>query len=171
MELIDTYDKDGNHAGVMDKFVAIETLQRFKCVHVWIINSKGEVLVQKRSANKRSHPNEWDVSVGGFILAGEEILDACVREVFEELGINLTKEKFVFQCAIQKTKGLIPYLFLVKQDIEIKDMKLQTCEVSQVKWLSFKDFEKFFASREFVPHSEYYRSTVLGFIKRGVQGL
>ena len=44
-----------------------------KAVAVFIINSKNQVLLQKRSANKKSHPNCWDISGAGHIKAGESV--------------------------------------------------------------------------------------------------
>ena len=42
-----------------------------KAVALFIINSKNQVLLQKRSANKRLWPNLWDITAGGHVLTGE----------------------------------------------------------------------------------------------------
>ena len=42
-----------------------------KAVVVFIINSKRQVLLQKRSANKKMWANMWDITAGGHVLAGE----------------------------------------------------------------------------------------------------
>ena len=57
-------------------------------VHVWIINTEGEFLIQKRSANKKKFPNMWSM-MGGAVLSGETSEEACIRETDEELGIML----------------------------------------------------------------------------------
>ena len=44
-----------------------------RTAHVWIINDKNELLLQKRSASKKSHPNCWDISGAGHIRAGESV--------------------------------------------------------------------------------------------------
>jgi len=64
-----------------------------KSVHVWIVNSKGELLIQKRAAEKDSHPNEWDISVGGHISAGEDPISTARKEAREELGIDLSRNE------------------------------------------------------------------------------
>ena len=56
-------------------------------VSVWLTNGRGEYLLSKRHPAKK-FPNLWECT-GGGALAGEESLEAGVREVREELGIVL----------------------------------------------------------------------------------
>ncbi len=42
-----------------------------KAVAVFVINSKGQVLLQRRSPNKKMWPNMWDMTAGGHVLSGE----------------------------------------------------------------------------------------------------
>lgn len=64
-------------------------------IHVHIINSKGELFLQKRAANKLVMPGKWDTTVGGHIAWGETIEQAIQRETKEELGIELQEVKFL----------------------------------------------------------------------------
>ena len=52
-----------------------------KAVAMFMINSKGQVLLQKRSANKKLWPNLWDITAGGHVLAGEFGFEAIIREI------------------------------------------------------------------------------------------
>ncbi|HBF33599.1 TPA: hypothetical protein DDW35_03445, partial [Candidatus Sumerlaeota bacterium] len=61
---------------------------RHRAVHVVVFNSRGEILLQRRSATKDSYPGWWDISMGGHVDAGEEYEDAVRRELKEELGIE-----------------------------------------------------------------------------------
>jgi len=57
-----------------------------RATHVLVFNSRGQVFLQKRSANKDRQPGLWDSSSSGHVDAGEDY-DACaVRELAEELG-------------------------------------------------------------------------------------
>lgn len=57
-------------------------------VHLHVINSKGEVFLQKRPMNKSVQPGKWDTSVGGHIAVGENLETSLQREALEEIGIK-----------------------------------------------------------------------------------
>lgn len=57
-------------------------------IHLHIINSKGEIYLQKRAKNKDTFPGKWDTSVGGHVDLGETIEHALLRETAEELNIK-----------------------------------------------------------------------------------
>lgn len=57
-------------------------------VHLHIINSKGEIYLQKRSLLKDLLPGKWDTSVGGHVNFGETIEQALFRETNEELNLK-----------------------------------------------------------------------------------
>src|SRR5512135_396858 len=63
-----------------------------KTVHVWIINYKNEILLQKRVGNQKEK-DRCDFSAGGHVIANESSLEACIRETKEELGIILNKSE------------------------------------------------------------------------------
>lgn len=96
-ELFDVLDEKGNYTG------KVETREKchreglwHKAVVTFIINSKGQVLLQKRSPNKRMWPNMWDVTAGGHVLTGEFGFETGIREAQEELGIELDKNDITF---------------------------------------------------------------------------
>lgn len=60
-----------------------------RAVHVLVHNAAGALLLQKRSLHKRVQPGCWDTSVGGHVDPGESYEEAALRELGEELGINL----------------------------------------------------------------------------------
>ncbi|MCI8609003.1 MAG: NUDIX domain-containing protein [Firmicutes bacterium] len=66
-------------------------------VHVWIRNSKGEYLMAQRAANRPTFPLMWECA-GGSVLMGESSIDGALREVKEEVGLDLEQKagKLVF---------------------------------------------------------------------------
>ncbi|MDR0771551.1 MAG: hypothetical protein LBF15_00300 [Candidatus Peribacteria bacterium] len=68
MELIDILDDNGDFTGEIEEYELIHSLGKWhRTAHIWIINSKNELLIQKRSAMKKSNPNKWDISGAGHI--------------------------------------------------------------------------------------------------------
>ncbi|MBI4682175.1 MAG: NUDIX domain-containing protein [Nitrospirae bacterium] len=67
-----------------------------KVVHVLVFNSKGDLLLQKRSMNKDVAAGKWDTSVGGHVNSGETLEEAVRRETAEELGITAYSPGFLY---------------------------------------------------------------------------
>jgi isopentenyldiphosphate isomerase len=62
---------------------------RHRAVHVLVFNRRGELFLQKRSRTKDRQPGLWDSSVSGHLDTGEDY-DACaVRELREEIGLQV----------------------------------------------------------------------------------
>ena len=60
-----------------------------RAVHVLVFNARGELFLQKRSMKKDCYPGAWDSSASGHLDRGEEYDVCAVREVREELGVQL----------------------------------------------------------------------------------
>lgn len=60
-----------------------------RAVELFIFDSLGRVLLQKRSHTKDIRAGFWSTSVGGHVGKGESYEDAMKREVREELGIDI----------------------------------------------------------------------------------
>jgi len=65
---------------------------RHRAVHMLIFNTSGELFLQKRSPWKDMSPSLWDSSAAGHVDAGEEYDAAAVREIREELGVDVNLE-------------------------------------------------------------------------------
>lgn len=60
-----------------------------RAVHVLVFNARGELFLQKRSMKKDCYPGAWDSSASGHLDRGEDYDVCAVREVHEELGVQL----------------------------------------------------------------------------------
>jgi len=95
-EIFDIVDQHNKVTGQTElKSIVHKKSLPHRCIHIWIYNSKGELLLQKRGQNM-SFPGTLDASVGGHILSGEEPLDAALRELNEELGLTATAYELEF---------------------------------------------------------------------------
>ena len=57
-------------------------------VHVWLRDSGGRYLLSQRAADRPTFPLMWETT-GGSVLLSEDSLEGALREVREELGIDL----------------------------------------------------------------------------------
>ena len=57
-------------------------------VHVFLFNEQGEMLIQKRSADRANSPSLLDCSVSEHVKAGENYLEAAARGLKEEMGVE-----------------------------------------------------------------------------------
>ena len=111
-------------------------------VNAWIMNSNNEILLAQR------HPDKWlgglwECSAAGGVLAGEDSLQAAIREAEEEIGVILSpSDAVLLQTIVRKDRNDIRDTFLFNMDIDIKDLKLKPHEVSDVKWVSKQEFER-----------------------------
>lgn len=142
-KLVDVLDERGMYTGKTETRTncSKEGLQH-KADCVFIINSKEQVLLQKRSANKKTWPNMWDVTAGGKVLAGEFGFQAIIRECKEELGIELNKNDITFIGSVISTnkKGDIinnyfNEYYIANKEINTSELQLHKEEVSEVKWI------------------------------------
>ncbi|SPE54727.1 NUDIX hydrolase [Verrucomicrobia bacterium] len=62
---------------------------KHRAIHVLVFNSRGQIFLQKRSMNKDRQPGLWDSSASGHVAAGEEYDECAVRELREEIGLEL----------------------------------------------------------------------------------
>ena len=58
-----------------------------RSAHIFVLDGKGRIYLQKRSAGKDIQPGRWDSSVGGHLEPGENHEQGAAREMEEELGL------------------------------------------------------------------------------------
>jgi len=111
MENLDIYDEFENPIGTVSRADAHTQGLWHKTVHVWILRPNGKILFQMRSKNLKDNPSKLYTSASGHVSSGETLPQAVVREVSEELGINLDMNlaKFIskgkFVADFKKTDG------------------------------------------------------------------
>jgi isopentenyldiphosphate isomerase len=62
-----------------------------RVVNIFLFNSRGELLIPKRSKNKKLFPCRFDFSCGEHVISGEDYGSAAVRGLKEELGLSNIK--------------------------------------------------------------------------------
>ncbi len=114
-----------------------------RAIYGFIFNKNGDVLLQKRSKNKKLWPDLWDITAGGHVLAGEFGSQALIREIKEELGIEVAENEvkyLVGSTSINIKDNIINNhyneCYIIAKEIDISNIKLQEDEVSEIKWFS-----------------------------------
>lgn len=119
-------------------------------VHIWFFTDDGDILIQKRAKDKIAFPDLWDVSVAGHISAGEDEITSALREIEEEIGLEIL-EKDLFKIGTFKERfqhnndfidNEIHYVFLSKLKTDIHLLKIQKEELSAIKLISISSFKK-----------------------------
>lgn len=59
-----------------------------RATFILVFDSKGRLLVQKRTETKDLYPGFYDLAAGGVVVEGESYDASAVRELAEELGIR-----------------------------------------------------------------------------------
>lgn len=150
-EYFDLLDENGNKIG---KTKLRNEVHRdgdwHKAVHIWILNNNGDVLLQRRCATKDSNPNMLDISSAGHLSAGDDSLSGAVRELKEELNLDVKAEDLKF---IKTLKHSSKYtetfinnefddMYILKTDKDINDMRYQEEEISEIFFVPYKKFKE-----------------------------
>lgn len=114
-----------------------------RAVYAFIIDTRGNVLLQKRSANKKLWPNLWDITVGGHVDSGEFGRQALIREAKEELGLEISDDDIKYllgSTSINEQGNIVNKHFnecyVITKNIDISEIVLQKEEVEEVKFFS-----------------------------------
>ena len=151
IEIWDLYDKNRNKLLKKVKRGAfLEDNEYHLVINAWIKNSKNEFLITRRSANKK-YAFMWECT-GGSALKGESSLQAAIREVKEELGITVDKNKSVLiGTTLRHFKGC-PDIFdvwLFFGDYPIESITIQQEEVCDVMWADVETIKKLYEENKF----------------------
>ena len=100
-------------------------------VHILVFDSRGRLLLQRRSAKKKTSPLAIDLSVSEHAKEGESFEEAAVRGLREELGIGAIPLTRVLKFRMNYGPGdnMISVLFRGRFDGEVE---LDPAEVKEV---------------------------------------
>lgn len=140
MELVDLYNDRHEFTGLVAEKHNVPKGYFRVSVHVWIIDKKGNLLLQQRVSSSHKFPNMW-ANTGGAVEAGETPIAAAIREIKEELGLSISKYELKY---IATYKRLIDYaeVYLLEKNINLKELTLDPKEVNDVKYVTQSEFKE-----------------------------
>jgi isopentenyl-diphosphate delta-isomerase len=107
--LVDANDKE---LGVMEKIEAHEKGVLHRAFSLFIVNQKGQMLLQQRALTKYHSPGLWTNACCSHPRKGEDIRSAVIRRAQEELGIEIDPDYlFNFTYKAGFSNGLIEHEF------------------------------------------------------------
>ncbi len=130
--------------GLMEKMQAHENGILHRAFSVFLFNDKGELLLQKRAAEKYHSPNQWTNAVCSHPRIGETYLEAANRRLKEELGIETElREKFFFiykaDVGNQLWEHELDHVFTGNYN---GNFQLNKEEVSEIRYISMSDLDR-----------------------------
>lgn len=141
MEMLDVYDDNGKTIGRTiirgDKTAVLNEHEHVAVAVIFIENEEGKFLMQKTSKEKGYKYS----STGGHVDSGETPLQAIKREVKEEIGIDISKDN-IQELGYLLYDAPIRYMYYLKKNINIKDIKLQQEEVDHIEYMNQEQIKK-----------------------------
>ncbi len=155
LEMFDVIDERGNQTGLIKERGVVHREGTLHATsHIWIARENAtsgyDILLQKRSSIKDSHPGCYDISSAGHICAGDAPLSSALRELEEELGITAKPEHLKeFGVQFKNYEGTFygkPFkdcqrsiLYLYTEPVDETSLILQESEIESVIWMDYKE--------------------------------
>ena len=175
-ELIDIYDENNKSLRLTKmKSEAHKKGLWHRASHIWIYNSKGEMLLQLRAKDKETYPNKWDISAAGHAGAGETPIITALREVKEELDLSIKEKDLEFIRARDSfsiyggiTNREHQSVYLMRFEGNIGDLHAQKEEIQEIKFFKLDWLEKDIAAHpeKYVLHSGGYWLNMIKLVRQ-----
>jgi isopentenyl-diphosphate delta-isomerase len=105
-------DKNDNRIGVEEKHSAHKAGKLHRAISVFLFNSKGETLLQKRESSKYHSGGLWTNTCCGHQRPGDDTVSTAKRKLKEEMGVDCElEEKFSFIYFVKFDNGMHEHEF------------------------------------------------------------
>ena len=109
---------------------------------VCAVRSDGRVLLSQRAASK-DHPLDWEIPAGS-VLAGESSVEGAIRDLCEEVGIDVSNDSTTFIGRFTEDSALFDlYAAPVASEATVSP---DAIEVADTRWVTIAEFDEMFAS-------------------------
>ena len=144
-ELVTQVDKNNQVIGSISRGEAHEKQGVFyRTIYVLIKNDKGQILCQKRSPTKDLYPDCWDLSVGGHVNFGQSYQATAVRELKEELGLNVSDEDLIIKGEVLvKLPNSGEYFNVFEYNLRPSEtISTSEEEINDTRWMTIVDIKR-----------------------------
>lgn len=148
MEIWDIYDDNHMFTGrTIERGQKLAEGDYHIVVNVWVVNQNGEILITKRHPSK-PYALLWECT-GGSAVSGENSLEAAVREVKEEIGLDVAVCELDMLSG-EKRQFSFADTFVTVQNFSLEKLTLQATEVIDAKLVSLDEVLKLHDEKQLV---------------------
>ncbi len=166
-ELLFTVDDQNNPIEPCPRNEVHEKGYWHRNAHVWLVNDSQEILSHKRSMLKDSNPGKWESFFGGHFGPGVEYRDAAIKELGEELGLQVDDKNLLFY-SIYKSESMKEFqgIFVYSWNGVLSDLAIERDEIDEVKMFAWQDlYDKLIVYKDPGWSRMGYEKGILEFIK------
>ena len=116
-------------------------------VHIFLFTQNGKMLVQKRSADRAASPSMLDCSVSEHVKAGESYLDAAMRGMKEEMGLDGIEIKPLVKFKMNYGVNDNEISTLYKGVVDPATVKFDPIEIEQIAYYSVDEIKKMMSDK------------------------
>ena len=149
MEQVDVYNRFREKTGYVKGRKELNEGEFRISVHIWIIDKQNRILIEKRSEKEDKFPGMW-AQVGGGVKTGYNSKTTVFKECEEELNYSVKEENLFYIGSYIRTKDIVD-VWMIQQNVDINDLKLQEDEVEDVKLVTFEEFDRMIDGGKVVP--------------------
>lgn len=138
-------DEKNRPLGTQEKLAAHLIPQRHRAFSIFIFNAKGETLIQRRASVKYHSPGLWANTCCGHPRPREEVKDAAMRRLKEELGFtcNLTPiSEVCYTLKLEKDLWELEYTHVFESQYAGESINPNPDEVSETDWVTPEELRR-----------------------------
>lgn len=141
-ELLLTVDENNRPITPVERSVAHTKGIWHRAADIWVINGT-KILCQRRSIQKDTNPGKWQTNFGGHMSPKDSYLSGAQKELEEETGIKLPKNRFkhvmIFKCIHAEVNNNVDDrefigVFITKWKGDVSKLRIENAEVDKVEW-------------------------------------
>jgi isopentenyl-diphosphate Delta-isomerase len=133
-ELLDVVDEDNRVMRQAPRREVHVNGDLHRSIHLFLVNDRREILLQKRSQWKPDWPGCWDSSVSGHVTAGQTYDETVFREAEEEIDYRCSDPAPVLLIEGSELTGREWVQLYVEKPSKRPRLRPDPAEVSELRW-------------------------------------
>lgn len=125
-------------------------------VQLILFNIKNQILITKRSPLKKLNPNLWECN-GGGVLSGETSIDGLIREIHEELNLQLSPSNLILYKTIKKENHFKDIYISQINTLDVP-LKFNDQEVVDAKWVDISKYQDLQKRKLITPNNDFNKT-------------